>query len=385
MRLCIISILFIVQIFFIVGSLVELGEISEISIDAPAINNLVAIALWAILILPSIWSLYREIFRYDHCGDSLIELLIRQKKLEAKKRLLELDPESASKIQTTKATRRQSTSVDIHPKEHYVGAPSRRFHQAVRVCLSKYVNFSGRASRSEYWYFLIFALLAIFIGVILDIFFSQDGAFASIVCLILFLPILAVGWRRMHDINRSGWWVGVGVILGLIGGLGQGLVSMAIHSEIREVLHEIASSPEYQNDPPKVDWSRIAALPEYQSASPEEQRRVQEGFFNQYVLPEARKAGVNEDEIQRLFFEQVNRGGFKSPKEVDWSRVAASPEYQSAPREQKRRAQERLDNQYVLSIAVGAIKGYALLMAFYGLLILKFLCKRGDRLSNRFG
>ncbi|MDM0056085.1 DUF805 domain-containing protein [Variovorax fucosicus] len=73
------------------------------------------------------------------------------------------------------------------------------FMQAVQVCLSKYVDFSGRARRSEFWWFSLFqfivAIVASFLGDIV----------ASIAGLALLLPALAVGARRLHDIGKSGW------------------------------------------------------------------------------------------------------------------------------------------------------------------------------------
>jgi uncharacterized membrane protein YhaH (DUF805 family) len=78
------------------------------------------------------------------------------------------------------------------------------FTEAVRVCLNKYVTFSGRARRSEYWWF---ALLAGCVNLIATIVDKAAGtsifAFAG---LALILPQLAVGVRRLHDTNRSGWW-----------------------------------------------------------------------------------------------------------------------------------------------------------------------------------
>ncbi|AWB33634.1 DUF805 domain-containing protein [Orrella marina] len=97
----------------------------------------------------------------------------------------------------------------------YIHSPSRTFSGAVATCLNKYANFSGRASRSEYWYFVLFTIFVNMIASIIDsiIFgtssFGEDyGPVSSLVWLGLLLPSLAVGWRRLHDINRSGWWIG---------------------------------------------------------------------------------------------------------------------------------------------------------------------------------
>jgi uncharacterized membrane protein YhaH (DUF805 family) len=62
------------------------------------------------------------------------------------------------------------------------------------------VDFKGRASRSEYWWFALFVVLVSFAAGLLG-----DAANA-LVALALFLPYLAVSARRLHDIGRSGWW-----------------------------------------------------------------------------------------------------------------------------------------------------------------------------------
>ncbi len=74
-----------------------------------------------------------------------------------------------------------------------------------KSCLSKYVTFSGRASRSEYW---LFALVQFILTAIAQLI---DGAIGSpimytIVFLALALPGLSVFVRRLHDVGRSGWW-----------------------------------------------------------------------------------------------------------------------------------------------------------------------------------
>ena len=105
----------------------------------------------------------------------------------------------------------------------YVHSPARSFTEAIWVCLSNYITFSGRASRSEYWYFFLFSFLAGLLATVFDgIFFGFSGDDAagplnSIVNLALLLPMVAVGFRRLHDINRTGWWIG-GFWLALIGG-----------------------------------------------------------------------------------------------------------------------------------------------------------------------
>ena len=98
------------------------------------------------------------------------------------------------------------------------------FAEAIKSGFSKYVTFSGRAARSEYWYWVLFAVLVAIVAGILDTAMFPDAEprpLAAATSVILFLPGLAVGFRRLHDIDRTAWWVliaftGIGVILLII-------------------------------------------------------------------------------------------------------------------------------------------------------------------------
>ena len=73
------------------------------------------------------------------------------------------------------------------------------FVDAVKTCLRKYGTFSGRASRSEFWWFALFTVL-------LSIVASMVSELLNgVVSLALLLPSLAVGARRLHDIGKTGW------------------------------------------------------------------------------------------------------------------------------------------------------------------------------------
>ena len=73
------------------------------------------------------------------------------------------------------------------------------FIEAIQTVFSKYAVFSGRARRSEYWYFALFCYVISFIlGYV-----SQT--FNWVFLIATFVPQLAVGVRRMHDSGRSGW------------------------------------------------------------------------------------------------------------------------------------------------------------------------------------
>ena len=94
-------------------------------------------------------------------------------------------------------------------KETYVRQPPLGFFAAVSTCFRKFFIFSGRARRSELWYFFLFCL-------IIDIIAYSDESLLWLSWL-LYIPSITVGVRRLHDSNKSGWrllwWLtGIGII-----------------------------------------------------------------------------------------------------------------------------------------------------------------------------
>lgn len=92
------------------------------------------------------------------------------------------------------------------------------------MVLKKYAVFSGRAQRAEYWYYILFYLL-IYIGLavadgVTGTFSSEAGMglLTGIFALGMLIPSLAVGVRRLHDTDRSGWWLLI-TLIPLIGGI----------------------------------------------------------------------------------------------------------------------------------------------------------------------
>ena len=87
------------------------------------------------------------------------------------------------------------------------------FFEAISSGFRNYVNFSGRAIRPEYWYWILFEIIVVVVfGVIDEMLYpgARMGAFSvvnMIVVLGLLLPSLAVSVRRLHDIDRTGWWL----------------------------------------------------------------------------------------------------------------------------------------------------------------------------------
>lgn len=87
--------------------------------------------------------------------------------------------------------------------------------ESTRICLSKYFVFSGRASRPEYWWFFLFVILVSMLLSFIDVVVfganvetdDSSGPLSSIFQLLMLLPLLAAGWRRMHDSGRPGWYL----------------------------------------------------------------------------------------------------------------------------------------------------------------------------------
>ena len=82
------------------------------------------------------------------------------------------------------------------------------FEESIKSAFSKYATFSGRARRSEYWYFVLaFSVLSTLFTVLDSAVDSSVFTWLnSVLSLAVFLPNLALCWRRMHDIGKSGAW-----------------------------------------------------------------------------------------------------------------------------------------------------------------------------------
>ncbi|ATQ42530.1 DUF805 domain-containing protein [Caulobacter mirabilis] len=94
--------------------------------------------------------------------------------------------------------------------------------------LRKYADFQGRARRSEYWFFWLFQAVVSFLLCIVAMIVAggdpQSGAATAVYgllglfCLALLIPSLAVAFRRLHDTNRSAWWLFIALVP-FVGGL----------------------------------------------------------------------------------------------------------------------------------------------------------------------
>jgi len=128
------------------------------------------------------------------------------------------------------------------PGAHVSVVTGMSFPQAVRSVLTKYVGFSGRARRSEYWWFSLFtnivavvvAFCAIFVAIVTTSLAAGPATsdaqvtpgiapflamgITDLVLLTMFLPALAVAVRRLHDTNRSGWFYLISLVP-IVGGI----------------------------------------------------------------------------------------------------------------------------------------------------------------------
>ena len=95
------------------------------------------------------------------------------------------------------------------------------FIESISTCFQKYIDFSGRASRSEFWWFFLFRLLVLLPTIWMPVLGLIILILAS---LVLLLPSLSVTARRLHDVNRTGWWMLLPIGLGLAGMAASGVV-----------------------------------------------------------------------------------------------------------------------------------------------------------------
>ena len=86
------------------------------------------------------------------------------------------------------------------------------FATAINTCLvKKYADFSGRASRSEYWFYSLFIIILSIVSLIIDTMIlyypiEDNGPINLILIVGTTVPSIAVGARRLHDVGKSGWW-----------------------------------------------------------------------------------------------------------------------------------------------------------------------------------
>jgi len=95
------------------------------------------------------------------------------------------------------------------------------FGRALRTCLRKFLRFGGRASRAEYWFFVLALVIASWVAGALDyMLFDGRHPLGVFLAVVTILPMTSAGWRRLHDVNRRGWWhllPGIALLIFLLG------------------------------------------------------------------------------------------------------------------------------------------------------------------------
>jgi len=80
------------------------------------------------------------------------------------------------------------------------------FGDSIKLGFSNYVNFTDRACRSEYWYWILFVFIGYIVAEIIDAVIGKP-IFYTLFTLGVLIPNIAIGVRRLHDLDRSGWWL----------------------------------------------------------------------------------------------------------------------------------------------------------------------------------
>ena len=83
------------------------------------------------------------------------------------------------------------------------------FVESIQTCYKKFFDFSGRASKSEYWWFQLYNAI---IYVLSFVFQGDLVLLLSILIIVNLIPVYAVGVRRIHDSDKSGWFVLISLI-----------------------------------------------------------------------------------------------------------------------------------------------------------------------------
>lgn len=97
------------------------------------------------------------------------------------------------------------------------------FGQAISSVFKNYANFNGRARRSEFWFFALFNLIIYLAASVINYLIAGNSDTTSIIGIIYLLyslatilPSLAVSWRRLHDIGKSGAYI-LFILIPLVG------------------------------------------------------------------------------------------------------------------------------------------------------------------------
>jgi uncharacterized membrane protein YhaH (DUF805 family) len=92
------------------------------------------------------------------------------------------------------------------PINHIIPKEGTTMEWYLKVVKDNYANFKGRARRKEYWMFALFNVIFAFVALIIDYVIGTWGVIYGLYVLAIIIPSLAVFVRRMHDLDKSGWW-----------------------------------------------------------------------------------------------------------------------------------------------------------------------------------
>ena len=137
--------------------------------------------------------------------------------------------------------------------------PMMTIQESVKTCIRKYADFSGRATRAEFWWWLLattltsLAISAVdsFVGAISNAYFYSP--LSTIFALAVLLPDLAVTARRLHDTGKSGWWQLVWVVVAILA------VAPAVVGVVAGLAGLFSAGQDWDNWWANVSWLPIVA------------------------------------------------------------------------------------------------------------------------------
>ncbi len=107
--------------------------------------------------------------------------------------------------------------------------------------LKKYAVFSGRARRKEYWMFVLFNVIISIVLFAIDVVAGTQGILYLLYNLAVLVPAIAVAIRRLHDTDKSGWWILIGLVP-IVGGIWL-LVLMVLDSKPGQNQYGVCPKP----------------------------------------------------------------------------------------------------------------------------------------------
>lgn len=128
--------------------------------------------------------------------------------------------------------------------DNFKVVPQLSFSEALKEAKGKLTQFTGRSRRSEFWWCFLVVLL-------LDLFLSCIPYLGNLISFLLFLAVMPLTFRRLHDAGHSGWWCGIGVI-GTIVGYAVIILSLGL-----DFIKEFASNPEAGMELGSVDIAYV--------------------------------------------------------------------------------------------------------------------------------